>query len=60
MRSALIVFFVICFGQFAAAQEAVPDARVAMSADMDYPGGDLAAIFDTTLDACQNACLANS
>jgi len=45
----------------AAAQDsAVPDARVVISRDVDYPGGDLAAIFDSTLDACQAACLNNS
>ena len=44
----------------ATAQEALPDARVIVSRDVDYPGGDLATIFDTTLDACQAACLSNS
>ncbi|EAR52935.1 hypothetical protein OG2516_10746 [Oceanicola granulosus HTCC2516] len=43
----------------ASAQEAVPDRRVAISRNLDFHGGDVASIFDTTLDACQAACLAN-
>jgi alpha-2-macroglobulin len=39
---------------------AVPDSRVAISRDVDFPGADLGTYFDTTLDACQAACLANS
>ena len=34
----------------------VPDRRVAISRNLDFVGADLANIFDTTLDACQNAC----
>lgn len=41
-------------------QEAVPDRRVAISRDVDFFGSDLANIFDTTLDACQTACLADA
>lgn len=33
--------------------------RLALSEDTDRPGGDIATLFDTTLDACQRACLAN-
>ena len=43
----------------ATAENGVPDARVAISRDTDFPGADLQFIFDTTLDACQAACLAN-
>ncbi|NUB44873.1 alpha-2-macroglobulin family protein [Fertoebacter nigrum] len=43
----------------ALAQEVVPPKRFVLSADTDFPGGDLATILDTTLDACQRACLAN-
>ena len=47
-------------GPVAAQEEAVPASRVVVSVDVDFPGGDLGPIFDTTLDACQAACLANS
>ena len=42
------------------AQDLIPDRRLAVSQDVDLPGGDLASIFDTTLEACQRACLTNS
>jgi len=38
----------------------VPDRHVAISRDVDFPGGDLAALFDTTLDACEAVCLADA
>lgn len=38
----------------------VPDRHVAISRDVDFPGGDLASFFDTTLDACQATCLADA
>lgn len=68
MRSVIAAVLLTLSGSFVAtfgaAQEAMPDAtpdaRVVISRDVDYPGGDLAAIFDTTLDACQNACISNS
>ena len=44
----------------AAAQDLVPAKRFALSQDIDLPGGDIASAFDTTLDACQRACLANT
>ncbi|NGQ90098.1 alpha-2-macroglobulin family protein [Rhodobacter sp. HX-7-19] len=42
-----------------AAQELVPAKRLVMMQDMDLPGGDFASAFDTTLEACERACLAN-
>lgn len=41
-------------------QDAVPDRRAAISQNVDFYGSDLANIFDTSLDACQAACLANT
>ncbi|MBI1418858.1 MAG: alpha-2-macroglobulin family protein [Limimaricola sp.] len=41
----------------AMADPAVPARHIAISRDVDFPGGDLRSIFDTTLDACQAACL---
>ena len=37
----------------------VPVKRLAISENTDLPGGDIASIFDTTLDACEAACLTN-
>ncbi|RYG91160.1 alpha-2-macroglobulin family protein [Loktanella sp. IMCC34160] len=42
------------------AEDYVPESRVAISRNVDFYGSDLANIFDTTLDACQTACLTNS
>ncbi len=44
----------------ALADNGVPDARVAIQRDTDFPGGDLGQYFDTTLDACQATCLADA
>lgn len=43
----------------AAAQELIPAKRLVLSENTDMPGGDIASIFDTTLEACQRACLTN-
>ena len=37
----------------------VPERRLVLSQDVDLPGGDLASILDTTLDACERACVSN-
>lgn len=47
-------------GAPAMAQDApIPERRVELQADTDLPGGDLGKIFDTTLQACIQACLAD-
>ena len=38
----------------------VPDRRLTLVRDVDFPGGDLQSIFDTNLNACEAACLANA
>lgn len=43
----------------AAAQDLIPSKRLVLSENTDMPGSDIASIFDTTLDACQRACLTN-
>ena len=40
-------------GQGARAQDSVPQSRFVYSPDMDFPGGDLANLFDTTQGACE-------
>ena len=42
------------------AENGVPEARVAIQRDTDFPGGDLGQYFDTTLDTCQATCLADA
>ena len=54
-----LVLAMLGSGAPAMAQEYVPDARFGMSQDIDLPGGDIAQMFDTTLEACQTACAAN-
>ncbi|MEO8244918.1 MAG: MG2 domain-containing protein, partial [bacterium] len=41
------------------ADDLIPAKRLALSENTDMPGGDIASIFDTTLDACEAACLTN-
>jgi hypothetical protein len=40
-------------------QTLIPPKRVVLTPDIDLVGSDLQQIFDTTLDACQQACLAD-
>ncbi len=47
------------FGSVASAQSLVPERRLALIRDMDIPGGDIQTILDSTLRACQAACLSN-
>ncbi|MFN3846993.1 MAG: alpha-2-macroglobulin family protein [Paracoccaceae bacterium] len=41
-------------------QSLVPAKRVVLSQDTDLPGGDIGQVFDTTLEACEKACLTNA
>ena len=40
------------------AEDLIPADRFILSQDADLPGGDIATMFDTTIEACENACLA--
>ncbi len=42
------------------AQDLVPERRVVVTENADLPGGDISSIFDTTVDACERACLTNN
>lgn len=44
----------------APAQELVPPKRIVLSQDIDLPGGDIGSAFDTTLEACERACMAGA
>ena len=39
-----------------ATEGAIPDRRFVVTQDVDFPGNDLQALFDTTYDACEAAC----
>ncbi|MCT8330964.1 alpha-2-macroglobulin family protein [Albidovulum sediminis] len=39
-------------------RELIPERRLVLSADVDFYGSDLRALFDTTSEACSAACLA--
>lgn len=41
-------------------QDLVPTKRIVLSQDIDLPGGDIGSAFDTTLEACERACLAGA
>ena len=60
LRLLVVVVITFAFGGVASAQSQVPDKRVIFEADLDLVGTDIAQIFDTTLDACQAACLNNA
>ncbi|MGO4914470.1 alpha-2-macroglobulin family protein [Pseudogemmobacter sp. W21_MBD1_M6] len=55
----LALFLALGLPQMALAEGAVPARRAAISQDVDFYGSDLKNIFDTTLEACQKACLAD-
>ncbi|MES2665405.1 MAG: alpha-2-macroglobulin family protein [Pseudomonadota bacterium] len=44
----------------APAQDLIPERRTVLTQDQDLPGGDIASVLDTTLEACERACLTNS
>ncbi|WP_425050963.1 alpha-2-macroglobulin family protein [Psychromarinibacter sp. S121] len=42
------------------ADSPIPERRLSLIRDTDIPGGDIQTIFDTTLNACEAACLAEA
>jgi len=60
LSSALLSLTVLLFAAPALAQEAplVPERRLSIAEGMDLTGRDLKQVFDTTLEACEAACLA--
>jgi alpha-2-macroglobulin len=59
IRFALIAVL-LCAPTIGLAQDFIPQNRLAISQDVDLSGGDIASIFDTSFEACQQACLTNS
>lgn len=56
----LLSCLLLSFPGLSAAQDLVPAKRMVMTQDIDLPGGDFSSAFDTTLEACERACLANA
>ncbi len=56
----LVLAFALALPSLAPAQDLIPERRMVLSQDADLPGGDISAIFDTTLEACERACLTNT
>ncbi len=61
LRSLAVVVFglLIAAAGVAQADDLIPPKRLTLSQNTDLPGGDLSSIFDTTLQACETACLTN-
>ena len=55
----LIVGAGLLLAGMAPAQDLIPERRFVLSQNADLPGGDIASIFDTTLEACARACATN-
>ena len=54
--AACVVFALPTFAQD---RSLVPEKRAVLAQDTDLPGGDIAQLLDTTLGACERACLSN-
>ncbi|WP_238365671.1 alpha-2-macroglobulin family protein [Mesobacterium pallidum] len=52
------ILFALLSATWAGAEPTVPDRRIVVTRDVDFYGGDLQALFDTTFGACQRTCLA--
>ena len=62
MRRILAALFAVAIGFPGAGQaqgtdSLIPERRLAITENVDFYGGDLKAIFDTTFEACRAACL---
>lgn len=55
----IFIFLSLLFTTHAIAQSPVPERRQVVTRDVDFYGSDLQPLFDTTLKACQHACLSN-
>ncbi len=59
LLSAIICVMTMCSAAFAQ-DNIVLDKRVVVTRDVDFYGSDLQNLFDTTYEACRNACLSNN
>jgi alpha-2-macroglobulin len=56
--SVLLLWFISAF-PLAAQDGPIPERRLILAEDTDFYGSDIAQLFDTTLAACQRACLSD-
>jgi alpha-2-macroglobulin len=59
LKAAVAAVFLGSSG-LAQAQDLIPERRFVVTQDQDLPGGDVASVFDTTIEACERACLTNA
>jgi uncharacterized protein YfaS (alpha-2-macroglobulin family) len=59
LKTAIAAAFLGAAG-LASAQDLIPERRFVVTQDQDLPGGDIASIFDTTIEACERAALTNA
>lgn len=57
--AAALIALSFCAPTVGFAENLIPQKRLVLSENTDLPGSDISSIFDTTLDACQRACLSN-
>ncbi|WP_328591472.1 alpha-2-macroglobulin family protein [Marimonas lutisalis] len=55
----LVVLAWLSFSTIAFGQDLVPERRLVVTNDVDFFGSDLQSLFDTDLQSCQTACLAD-
>lgn len=58
LKAAAAVAFLGSVG-LAEAQDLIPERRFVVTEDQDLPGGDIASVFDTSIEACERAALTN-
>ena len=58
LKAAVAAVFLGSSG-LALAQDLIPERRFVVTQDQDLPGGDIASVFDTTIEACERAALTN-
>ena len=60
MRIAVLAALIatpLAFSQALAQDAPLPERTIATERDVDFPGGDMLPVFNTTLEACHTACL---
>lgn len=60
MRHLILSLCAIFWAGLVFAQDVIPPQRYILSQDVDFYGADRTALFDTTFDACQRACSADT
>ncbi|MFN3723235.1 MAG: MG2 domain-containing protein [Paracoccaceae bacterium] len=55
----LVLSVVLAAPSWAQNRPLIPEKRAILLQDTDLPGGDIGQLFDTTLEACERACLSN-